>query len=343
MNHHKMRTLFTSFALLAAGATFSYAADRAHEANARLGRGVNLGNALEAPVEGQWGMKLEPEYFGLIKQAGFDSVRLPTKWSAHSTREAPYAIDPKFFERIDWVLDQAQKNGLNIVLNVHHFDELDKAPTENKAWFLALWKQIAERYRDRPDSVYFELDNEPHDTLTDDAWNGLVPDVLKVVRASNPNRMVIVGPGMWNNVNNLPKLQLPEDDRNIIATFHYYLPFKFTHQGAEWAQGSQEWLGTTWTATPEQLAALRKDFDKAAQWAKEHDRPLFLGEFGAYSKADMDSRVTWTSTVAREARERGFSFAYWEFGAGFGIYDREAKQWRAPLRDALLKSAPKAP
>ncbi len=314
------------------------AADAAHQANAKLGCGVNLGNALEAPVEGQWGMKLQPEFFTLIKEAGFDSVRLPTKWSAHAAKEAPYTIDPKFFERVDWAVDQAEKNKLNLVLNVHHFDELDKDPTANKDRFLAIWKQIAERYRSRPDSLYLELDNEPHDKLTDDLWNAMVPDALKVVRASNPTRMVIIGPGMWNNVNNRAKLQLPTDDRHIIVTFHYYLPFKFTHQGAEWAKGSQDWLGTTWTATPEQVAEMRRDFDKAANWAKEHDRPLYVGEFGAYSKADMDSRVAWTSSVVREARARAFSFAYWEFGAGFGIYDRDAKQWRAPLRDALIKT-----
>src|SRR5262249_33926773 len=135
--------------------------------------------------------------------------------------------------------------------------------------------------------------------------------------------------------------ELPEQDRMLIATFHYYLPFHFTHQGAEWAKGSEKWVGETWTATPEQLKALRADFDKAADWAKKHDRPVFLGEFGAYQKAPMDSRVRWTDAVAREAEARGFSWSYWEFGAGFGIYDPAAGSWREPLRDALLPKSDK--
>jgi endoglucanase len=312
----------------------------AFEANKALGRGINLGNALEAPREGVWGMVLQPEYFTLIKQAGFQTVRVPTKWSAHAADEAPYTIDPAFFQRVDWVLDQAERNGLNVVLNIHHYDEMDRDPQTSKPRFLALWKQIAQRYRDRPASVCFELLNEPHGQLSDDLWNSIVPEALRVIRQSNPTRIVIVGPGMWNNVNNLPKLQLPVSDRFLIATFHYYLPFPFTHQGANWVANSQRWLGTTWTATPEELAALRADFDKAAGWAKANNRPLFLGEFGAYSRADMDSRVKWTSTVAREAEQRGFSWAYWEFGAGFGIYDRDAKTWRGSLRDALIPPIP---
>jgi len=82
---------------------------------------------------------------------------------------------------------------------------------------------------------------------------------------------------------------------------------------------------------------LRKDFDHAAAWAKKQQRPLFLGEFGAYHVADMASRACWTRAVAREAEARGFSWAYWEFGAGFGAYDREKGKWHPALLDALVE------
>src|SRR6476619_6215118 len=75
-----------------------------HAANKKLGRGINLGNALEAPKEGEWGVKLKAEYFKTIKEAGFQSVRLPVRWSAHAKTDAPYAIDVKFAERMDWAI-----------------------------------------------------------------------------------------------------------------------------------------------------------------------------------------------------------------------------------------------
>src|SRR5436309_6370466 len=80
----------------------------AARANQALGRGVNFGNVLEAPREGAWGLRLEPEYFEAIKKAGFHSVRLPVKWSAHAAEEPPYALDETFARRVDWALDQAQ-------------------------------------------------------------------------------------------------------------------------------------------------------------------------------------------------------------------------------------------
>jgi endoglucanase len=304
-------------------------------ANKRLGRGINLGNALEAPNEGDWGVRLKEEYFRAIKEAGFDSVRLPVKWSNHAQKEAPYKIDPKFFERVDWAIEQAKKNKLNIVVNVHHYNEMDSNPDEHLPRLVALWEQIGERYKDQPESVYFELLNEPHDKLVDQKWNDVAAKLLATVRKTNPTRPVIIGPPFWNGIWAIDKLKLP-DDPNVIVTVHYYEPFKFTHQGASWAEGSAAWKGTKWTGSDEEQAAIRKSFDQAAAWGKKHNKPIYLGEFGAYSQADIDSRVRWTNFIVDEAEKRGFSWAYWEFCAGFGAYDPQTDQWREPLKKALL-------
>jgi endoglucanase len=301
-----------------------------------LGRGINLGNGLEAPREGAWGYRIEDEHLRLIKQAGFDSVRIPIRWSAHAAKDAPYAVDATFFERVDHVLDQAAANGLVAVVNVHHYDELYRDPAGHLPRLKAIWRQIAERYRDRPKAVFFELLNEPNGALDEKRWNAAVAEILPIVRAGNSTRGVIVGPARWNNVGALESLELPESDRLLIATFHYYEPFQFTHQGASWAKGSNAWRGRQWTETADELKRLRDDFDKAATWSKKHNRPVFLGEFGAYSAAEMQSRARWTSAVVREATKRSFSFAYWEFGSGFGAYDAAKKEWRQPLLAALL-------
>jgi hypothetical protein len=50
----------------------------------------------------------------------------------------------------------------------------------------------------------------------------------------------------------------------------------------------------------------------------------------------MASRARWTTFVAREAEARNFTWAYWEFGAGFGVYDRNAMSWHLPLMTALI-------
>jgi endoglucanase len=304
--------------------------------NQRIGRAVNLGNALEAPAEGEWGVVLKEEFFQLIQGAGFTAVRIPTRWSAHAQTEAPYTIDPEFLQRVDWAVEQALSRGLVVVLNIHHYEEMALNPAAHRDRFLGLWKQIAEHYQSYPNHLLFELMNEPNGSLGAKLWNDLVVEALSVVRASNPVRNIVVGPVEWNNPRALRDLKLPADDQHLIVTFHYYAPFQFTHQGAEWVQGSGSWLGTEWTGSNAQRQSVGYDLDVVAQWATENQRPIFLGEFGAYSKADMASRAQWTAFVAREAESRGFSWAYWEFCAGFGVYDQSSGVWNQTLLQALL-------
>ncbi|MEY4489382.1 MAG: hypothetical protein RIQ79_1890 [Verrucomicrobiota bacterium] len=305
-------------------------------ANARLGRGINFGNTLEAPAEGAWGVTLKAEYFRLIREAGFDTVRLPVRWSAHAAATEPFTLDPVFAARVDWAIDQATANGLNIVVNVHHYEALDATPDAELARMTAIWTQLAERYQHRPATVYFELYNEPHDKLSGEKWNAAVPVLLQAVRRTNPTRPVIVGPDSWNDSGRLEALRLPADDQNLIVTVHYYSPFQFTHQGASWVKGADQWLGRAWTGDEDAQAGVRKDLEKAARWGREHKRPIFLGEFGVFSRADEESRARWTRFVATEARRLGLSWAYWEFCSGFGAYDAKAKAWHEPLKAALM-------
>jgi endoglucanase len=306
-------------------------------ANKKLGRGINLGNALEAPREGAWGVTLKPEYFEAIKKAGFDSVRLPVNWAGHAATDAPFTIDAAFARRVDWAVDQALANQLNIIINVHHYGAMDTDPDRHLPRLAALWEQIALRYKDRGAGVYFELLNEPHDKLTAAKWNSAIPTLLAAVRKSNPDRAVIVGPGQWNSIRALEALELPRDDRHLIATIHFYDPFEFTHQGAPWVQGAEKWKGWNWGGSAPEKAVIRMKLNTAAAWGKKHGRPIFLGEFGAFEAGDMESRARWAGTVARQAEEFGFSWAYWEFCSGFGAYDPKSDKWREPLKLALVK------
>ncbi len=324
------------FASAAMSALADETADSAFAANKRLGRGINLGNALDAPSEGAWGVTLEDAYFQWIAEAGFDSVRLPVNWAAHADKEPPYTIHSTFAARVDWAVAEALKHKLAVVVNIHHYAGMDDAPDENIARCEALWKQIAERYSSRPDDVIFELLNEPHGKLTDERWNAMIPRLLANVRPSNPRRAVVVGPSQWNSIDHLAKLELPENDRALIATVHYYLPFHFTHQNAPWVQGSEKWTDVSWTGDAKQRKALADAFEQAGRWGREHRRPIYLGEFGAYSKAPLEQRVLWTRAVVDEAEKQGMSWAYWEFCSGFGAFDPQARKWRLELLDELV-------
>ena len=155
-----------------------------------------------------------------------------------------------------------------------------------------------------------------------------------MIREKNPTRTVIIGPAFWNSIDHLAELTLPDDDRNLIVTVHYYKPMEFTHQGASWA-GQQDKSCVTW-GTEMERKKVQDDFAMVATWAKAHNRPIFLGEFGAYDKAPMESRVRYTDAVARTAESLGWSWAYWQFDSDFILYDITARHWVEPIRAALI-------
>src|SRR5688572_16647338 len=89
-----------------------------------IGKCVNMANHLEAPTETSWGRAIEDADFAVIKAASFDTIRLPVRWSAHAARTAPYAIDPAFLKRVKHLVATASNAGLNVILNLHHYEEL---------------------------------------------------------------------------------------------------------------------------------------------------------------------------------------------------------------------------
>jgi endoglucanase len=307
-----------------------------------LRRGINLGNMLEAPREGDWGVRVDPAYIDTVTGA-FTTVRVPVRWSNHAATTADATIDEAFAARVDQVVDALLARGVYVIIDMHHYNQLsgsplhpnerpvDEAVLEQR--LVNMWRQIALRYRDRSPRLLFELLNEPHGRLNGEPWNVLAAQTLAAVRASNPTRTVLIGPGEWNGVGELARLRLPPD-RNLIVSIHNYDPFDFTHQGVEHL--AKPFPTGTPCCDDTQRRAIVDALDTARRWSVAHGYPLHLGEFGAYEAADMKSRATYTRIVRDEAERRGIGWAYWEFASTFGVWSPEKGQWVEPIRRALL-------
>ncbi len=301
--------------------------------NQRLGRGVNV-LGYDAIWKHREQGRFSAEHFRAIRQAGFSHVRINLH-PFRDNRGDGGKIRDDYLKTLDWAVDQALANQLLVILDFHEYEAMSRDPAGLKSRFLAIWAQLAEREKDRPGAVLFEVLNEPHGKFTAELWNEYLREALGVIRRTNPNRTVVIGPVQWNSIQQLNTLSLPSDDRNIIVTVHYYSPLEFTHQGADWTSQRYK-LGVSWKATPQEQAAVHRDLDKAQAWSVKERRPIYLGEFGAYDKAEMPSRARYVGFVAREAENRGWSWAYWQFDSDFILYDIPAGKWIEPIRDALI-------
>lgn len=314
-----------------------------------MGAGINLGNVFEAPnnnfakfdetqFSSSWGEMIVPADFKALGDSGFNNIRIPVSWEEHLHYVGEECfVDEEWMKQVFWAVDLAIKNGMVVVLNTHHWDDIyDSSPDLEIPCLLNVYRQMmVEVVKYSADSLIVETLNEPRNLLTSAKWNVLVDSIVNVVRAADPQRVVMVGTHNYNSASATSLLKLPADSRNLILTFHYYDPFAFTHQGADFVE-PQYPTGKEWKGSFSEIRAIKNVFTSVKEWADAHDMPVYLGEFGAYSAADSVSRERWTTFMADIAKQMGFGWAYWEFSSGFGVYDDNSGTWVSYLMRALL-------
>ena len=256
-------------------------------------RGANLGNYLEVPPGQNWGVTFAADECAIMRAEGFDHVRVPVGWHHYAGPAPDFTLSPEIFARMDFVVTNALKNQLAVMINIHHFDELDTNPAAATDEFLKIWRQIAAHYRDFPRQLAFELDNEPHAKATTAVMNPIYARAIAEIRKSNPRRTIFVEPGNWGSVDELKNLALPPDD-NVIVSVHCYEPFYFTHQGANSPDFPDEYKPET-LAGVKFLDVLREE--KALDWTSY--RPVcFLFLVNARERfASAKTNFWWALTV----------------------------------------------
>ena len=282
----------------------------------KMGRGINLGNVLSAPVEGNWSGAATEQYFIDVANAGFDNVRIPidffgTRTSGDTSQysgeanttftgsRADFTVNGSYLDRLEEVIGWGLNQNLVIVLDFHGatlksefiytFDESENEytdPTSAKraadlAKFYSIWEQIANRFKDYSDDLIFEVINEPYFHISAAEMNDLNSEVISIIRSSGGNnltRKVIVTGGTKTSYEAITTIdpQVINSDNYLIATFHYYRPFNFT-KSSDYRFNTNSW------GTQSDKNSIDSEFDVVKNWAIGFNTPVavYMGEFGA--------------------------------------------------------------
>jgi hypothetical protein len=317
------------FFLLVLWSIPSFAQLKPWDAVALMQKGINLGNTLEPPNEGDWAPKAQEYFFELYKAAGFQVVRVPVRWDLHTGATPPYKIDETWLKRVEDVVDWGLKRDLFIIVNAHHEEWIKSNYSQvNRDRFDSIWSQISVRFRNKSEKLFFEIINEPYG-LTKVQNDDLHKRVLSVIRKTNPTRIVVFQGHNWGGSDELITAAIPADPY-LMGSFHSYDPYLFGLEG----QG-------TW-GSPGDYAALADKFSKVKNWSDQNRIPVLLGEFGAVVKADYNSRMKHYKAYTDLVRINGFSGCVWDDGGNFKILLRNEKRWD-DIKDILIYTSVKSP
>lgn len=316
-----------------------------------LGMGWNIGNQLDAFTNGMseetcWGNPAATrQTFACVAKAGFTAVRIPVTWLGHYGPGPDYKIEEKWMARVAELVDYAESARLKVILNIHHdgadsrhwLDIGHAAKDESvnrkiKEQLSSFWTQIAERFKDKGDSLVFESMNEIHDgkwgwgeNRTDggrqyaivNEWNQVFVDAVRATGGKNTERFLGI-PGYCTNAElTIGNLRLPDDkvSGRLLVSVHFYDPYLFTldNKYDEWGYASS---GRNGSRTDE--CHVDSVFDELKTAFVDKGIPLYLGEFGCTCRKDKryeSYRKYYLAYVCHSARRHGLSLFLWDNGS----------------------------
>lgn len=335
-------------------------------------QGVNIGEWLS---QSYWRNPRRAEVFTetdvkFLKDNGFDHLRFPVDEMQFFNDDM--TVNESTFELIDRTINLCIKYDMRVIFDLHvirshSFLSEDNALFSDPAQqekFLNMWRTIQSRLCQYPvNYLAYEILNEA--MAKDDAeWADLLLKVVAMIRETEKDRIIVLGANRQNNVAHVKNIKVPEGDKNIILSFHFYEPLLITHYQAGWTvlrnlkfNGEMQYPGqlipdSVYAALTDEekeiVAPYNHSYDKdwiratwkeAIDFAKSKGLRLYLGEFGCMKTVGEKMRLAWLKDVVDVARENNIPYSMWEYNSqfGFAIRYKNGEIHNRPLMEVFVK------
>ena len=307
-----------------------------------MGNGINLGNTFEACDNGMHGGNItdDPAHYETLwgqpvttrkmirgmKEAGFDTLRIPVAWMTNATHlargENDYTVSPAYLDRVEEVVSWALEEGMFVILNDHWdggwWGMFGSASADTRALameaYKGLWSQLAERFAKYDWHLIFEGANEElgarfdensplycqdsTDTyLTDgerytltNQVNQAFTDTVRAAGGNNADRFLLI-PGFGTNIAQTfdSRFKMPSDSAQgrLLLSVHCYTPWSYC--GASSAASATKW------GTRKDFQTLESELKMMGKYAAQ-GIGVVIGEYGALPGSDgvmKDNAVTY--------------------------------------------------
>jgi endoglucanase len=309
-----------------------------------IGIGWNLGNTLDAyhsdnpsvPFPEHWVdmnnvVSVETAWIGgtsnattleiirRVKNAGFDTIRIPVTWYKMAGSAPDFIIREDWMNHVQYIVNMAISEGMYVIINTHHDEfimRFDNASGGEQA-VTALWTQIATRFKDYDEKLIFEGLNEPRrrtrdwsqssdagaynwsgnteDYNTVNRWNQAFVNAVRATGGNNQHRHLMLATYAAQGTDNaLNGFSLPTDPvsgngiSRFILSVHVYSPHNWAHNGNGTYGGE---------------SVVQNDLNRVANRAAALGVPVIMGEFGTLLKNDHNQRVQHAHDFVRIATE----------------------------------------
>ncbi len=312
-----------------------------------MGAGWNLGNCFDASdctwvsneldYESAWcGAKTTKELIKTVKNAGFNTIRIPVSWHNHVDKDLK--ISKAWMDRVQEVVDWSLAEGLYVIINIHHDNDKNanayyhpSAAMKDASvkYIRSIWEQISARFRDYSEKLVFQGMNEPRLTGTNYEWwydtknvpadvktaleninlyNQTFVDTVRASGGKNSGRyLLIVGYAGMNNEGGVLSsyYKLPKDTTadKLIVDCHYY------GIGARTSLQVIDGLYNKYTSkgTPVMITEYGLNADGYKYVDNEQNAVTRMGEFMEYARNRGISAVIWDNNSGDKG-QKGHKF-----------------------------------
>lgn len=330
-----------------------------------MGNGINLGNTMEAygrkdlginaevsSYETFWGQPVTtPEMIQSMKDAGFDTLRIPVAWTnAMDFENGDYTIGEHYLDRVEEIINYALDAGMYVIVNDHWdggwWGKFGSATQEIRdaamEMYISMWTQIAERYKDYPEQLIFESANEElGDRLNDkdlcpdsgtlsknecyemtNKINQTFVDTIRSTGGNNKDRFLLIAGYNTDIVHTCDdRFVMPTDTakNKLLISVHYYTP---------WGYCGNESLSSWGT-----VSNYAEQNDLLAQMTKftEQGYGVVIGEYMVALNSEgkvKDNAIDFFTNFLNNCDMYGYAPVLWDCSTLFirrdlGIFDEE--------------------